>query len=516
MYVFCLDSGRVTGFLNNNLSSTKAVGPKQRAARRQRLTFARTRQSRESHSVFDSSKSDGSPVRPSSSLLKTGALLLASASLLSACASSELKETVGRIDAMEKEIYAPPPPPPDNGKALGPEKLIATAQYRGKDFLSARISRAQAVLDLDAKKSRRYPRISGEARSISTYTGSSGESTTVSNAVLGVNWDVSKALLRLDGDEVSVAGQLIPVQYQIAQRGALSKLVDTYSDYTNLDFKRQDVGLKTKALACDADNLEVEVALGNSSPSELEALKSQIDASQREVAAVVNAMDSKRDELLDLAGFSPGGYEIAPALSPLDALSGYPPANAKSADACFANSGKKVLEDLLVQAANAQLDTAQKSRLTKLTTSIPSFMTQTGGFNLQFLVSYVLPIIDQGDSLRLTQNARLAMLQAILTARDSRRSFMSDYNRLRVDLASAQSDLAAARSGVAQAETALNSGDPMTRCDMDVDLEKARKKLAAAQYKIAALQSKLVLMCAPLSEKTVDTISVSKPDDGEE
>nr|WP_272213851.1 hypothetical protein [Marinicella sp. W31]MDC2879802.1 hypothetical protein [Marinicella sp. W31] len=49
-----------------------------------------------------------------------------------------------------------------------------------------------------------------------------------------------------------------------------------------------------------------------------------------------------------------------------------------------------------MEAAAAQLDIAKQSRFSRLTTSIPSFMTQTGGFNLQFLISYVLPIIDEG------------------------------------------------------------------------------------------------------------------------
>ena len=105
--------------------------------------------------------------------------------LAAGCASQQLEETVGRIDVMEAELNTPPPPPPKPGKTLGPEALLETAEKRGRDFLQARISRARAVLELDETKSGRYPRISAEARSVSTYTGHGDDSAeTVSNIVL--------------------------------------------------------------------------------------------------------------------------------------------------------------------------------------------------------------------------------------------------------------------------------------------------------------------------------------------
>ena len=85
--------------------------------------------------------------------------------------------------------------------------------------------------------------------------------------------------------------------------------------------------------------------------------------------------------------------------------------------------GQPDTENLLVEAAAAQLDLARKSRYTKLAAALPTFMSEDGGLSLQFLVGYVLPLIDQGDSLRLTDRARIRLLETILAARENRRAF---------------------------------------------------------------------------------------------
>ncbi|AMM85695.1 hypothetical protein AZF01_16150 [Martelella sp. AD-3] len=429
---------------------------------------------------------------------------LLGAAALSGCASSQLKETAQRIDVMAAELEAPPPDPPEDGAALGPADLLAHANARGKDFMRARIARARAVLDLNKVKSARYPRVSAEARQISTFTGDFEAPESVSNIVLGVNWDISRALLRLDRKTVKVAGRLIPVQYQVAQRNATRELIDTYNDYTALEFQRESVSLKRKGLQCRVDDKEVEVALGNASALELETLKDEIDAARREAMAVSRSLASKRDELLGLSGLAEGGYAVAPGRSLTDALEDYPSVTSEDADACFARSGKKRLEDLLVEAAAAQLAIARQSRFTRLTTSIPSFMTQTGGFNLQFLISYVLPIIDEGDALRLTQQARLTLLDTILTARDNRRAFMSDFDSLKLGIAGAESELAAASSVLARSRTLLESADPTERCAAANDVEKARADVRAARYKIERLKADLRLLCAPPAERRDD------------
>nr|WP_272213850.1 hypothetical protein [Marinicella sp. W31]MDC2879801.1 hypothetical protein [Marinicella sp. W31] len=267
-------------------------------------------------------------------------LVFCGGAALAGCASTQLEETVKRIDVMEAELDAPPPVPPDDGKALGPSELLTSANSRGKDFMRARISRAHAVLELDEVKSARYPRISAEARQISTFAGDLDKIDHVSNIVLGVNWDVSRALLRLDRRTVKVAGRLIPVQYQVAQRNATRELLDTYNEYTELDIQRKNVALNREGLQCRVDDMEVEVALGNSSPLELETLRDQIDAARREAMAVSRSLTSKRDELLGLSGLAEGGYEVAPGRSVLAALSDYPPFTSDDADACFADSGK--------------------------------------------------------------------------------------------------------------------------------------------------------------------------------
>ncbi|WP_180900116.1 hypothetical protein [Martelella soudanensis] len=423
---------------------------------------------------------------------------------LAGCASHQLQETAEQIDVMAQELAAPPPEPPEDGAALGPADLLANAESRGKDFMRARISRARAMLELDKVKSARLPRISAEARQISTYKGDDlADVASVSNIVLGVNWDISKALLRLDQPAVKVAGRLIPVQYQIAQRTATTNLFNTYNEYTALDFRRRNALLKERGLACRAGDVAMEVADGDATPQELKALKDQVAAARREADAVSRSLDSKRDEVLGLAGLAEGGYRVAPERSVLSALSGYQSVTDDDAEACFANSGKKRLEDLLVEAAAAQLDLARQSRLTKLKTSIPSFMTQTGGLNLQFLVSYVLPLIDEGDALRMTQNARLTLLETIIGARDNRRHFMSDFASLKLGIAAADSDLAAASAALVRAENQRQNADP-AQCAANVDVEKAKTTVAAAKFKIDMLKSRLRLLCAPLSEKTTD------------
>lgn len=424
---------------------------------------------------------------------------------LAGCASQQLQQTAQQIDLMEQELSAQPPEPPAGGTVMGPTELLVSAESAGKDFMRARISRARAMLELDKVKSARLPRISAEARQIATYTGDDlGDVAGTSNIVLGVNWDISKALLRLDQPSVEVAGRLIPVQYQIAQRTATSNLLNTYNEYTTLDFRHKNAVLKEKGLACRADDVETEVGNEEATQRELKALKAQVVAARREADAVSRLLASKRDELLGLAGLAEGGYRVAPERSVLSSLSGFGSVKSDDAEACFASSGKKRLEDLLVEASAAQLDLARQSRFTKLKTSIPSFMTQTGGLNLQFLVSYVLPLIDEGDALRMTQNARLTLMETILSARDNRRGFMNDFNALKLGIASAESDLASANAALVRAENQLQNADEAARCGETVDVEKAKTAVAAAKFKIDMLKSRLLLLCAPLSEKTSD------------
>ncbi|WP_174803986.1 hypothetical protein [Martelella limonii] len=425
---------------------------------------------------------------------------------LAGCASPQLQDTTSRIDLLEQELSAPPPPiATGNAGAIGPPQLLASAESRGKDFMRARISRARAMLALDQVKSERLPRFSAEARRSSTYTGDDlANLASVSNVVLGVNWDISKALLKLDHSTVDVAGRLIPVQYQIAQKTAMSNLLSAYDAYTKVDFRRQSVALRAKGLQCRIDAEEKVDPGERRSERELAAMRDQIAAVRREEKAVVRSLNAKRDTLLGLAGLAEGGYEVEPAGSMLAALPDYRSLPTANAEACFASSGKKRLEDLLVAAADAQLGLARQSRFTKLKTSIPSFMTQAGGLNLQFLVSYVLPLIDEGDALRLTQNARLTLMETILSAQDNRRAFMNDFDTLKLSIAAADSDLAAARSSLARAEAKNGDAAPDQQCLAAVELEKAKSELAAARFKIDMLKSRLNLLCAPLSEETAD------------
>ncbi|WP_176082570.1 hypothetical protein [Martelella sp. HB161492] len=447
---------------------------------------------------FNEIERAGAPKRTHGALSWPG--LFAIGIMLSGCTSPELRDTVRQIDQMEREINAPPAPPPPDEAVLDPDRLMTTAKDRGKDFLRARISKARAVVELDAAKSGRYPRVSVTARRISYYTGDVDDITSYSNIVLGVNWDVMRALLRLDRNAVAIAGRLIPVQYQVAEHKAMTRLLSAYVDYSALDFKREDVLNDQAALACKVDDLEVEVALGNASPSELDALRGQIKAADAELEAVKQSMASGRDQLLALAGLAEGGYDVAPGQSMLPALKALPNVVTDDGAACFEHSGNRQLEDLLVAAAGAQLQLAKQSRFTKLTTSVPNFMTQTGGFNLQFLISYVLPLIDQGDSLRLTQKARLSLMETILTARDNRRDFMGDFDSLGLKLAEAESSLATARSALVHAENAVKTEEPLTACNDRVALAKAQKSVRQALFRIDGIKAELRLLCAPIVE----------------
>ncbi|TPW29145.1 hypothetical protein FJU08_14940 [Martelella alba] len=423
------------------------------------------------------------------------AALFATASLV-ACASPALKSTRADIQVLQQTISEAPSAEP--GTELDPVQLVETARVRGQDILKARIARAGAELALDERKSRRYPRISADARSFVTYDRSGGL-TASNNVILGIDWDIAYTLLGLDKHAVEIAEELIPVQYELTRRKALLALLQAYAALSEMEFSRQKAGLEADALACKADGLKAESALGNVSVAEQNSLGLQLSAARSEVTAIKAAMAIQQDKVLALAGLEGRGDKVYAGKPVYPALDFLPDPAADDGKMCFAASGNSQLEDLLVEAAGAQLDLAKKSRYTKLTAALPSFMSQTGGLSFQFLVGYVLPIIDQGDSIRLTEQARLDLLSTILTAKENRQTFLGDYQDISLKIAALQRDIAAAEPKVRAAALALESLPAAERCSGDVALAEARLERAKAVFEMSMARAAAKLLCAPLT-----------------
>ncbi|MBB4120291.1 hypothetical protein [Martelella radicis] len=418
---------------------------------------------------------------------------------LAGCASPELKATRDDIDMLAKKIDGPVPAPAA-GATLSPEALVATASERGQDVMKAEIKRAEAELALDETKSRRLPRISAEARDYVTFQRQGGVASDA-NVILGVNWDIAYALLGLDKHNVEIAEKLIPVQYQIARRNALSGLLSSYASLSDLDFQRRRTLLEADKLSCQQTVMRAESQLGNVSEAELKALGQKIVAVRREVGAITAAMKAQEAKVLSLAGLGDAGYRIRPAASVLPALSALPQAADTDGDACFERSGNKILENLLVEAAGAQLDLARKSRFTKLTAALPTFMSQNGGLSFQFLVGYVLPLIDQGDAMRVTQRARLNLLNTILVAKENRQGFLNRYNDMALNAAGLAREQAQAQLAVETARTALASAPEAGRCEAEVVVRQARLAREEALFKLDLARAGRRLLCAPLDDE---------------
>ncbi len=417
---------------------------------------------------------------------------------LAGCASPQLRATRDDIDVLQQKIDGPVPAPVA-GATLGPEELVAAAEERGQDIMKAEIKKAEAELALDETKSRRLPRISAEARDYITFDGQGGVSSDA-NVILGVNWDIAYALLGLDKRNIEIAEKLIPVQYQIARRSALSGMLSAYASLSDLEFQRRRTLLEADKLSCQQTAMRAESQLGNVSEAELSAMRQKIVAVSREAEAIRAAMDAERSKVLSLAGLGGSGYDIRSGVSVLPALSGLPQGGNADGDACFESSGNKILENLLVEAAGAQLDLAKKSRFTKLTAALPTFMSQNGGLSFQFLVGYVLPLIDQGDSMRMTQRARLNLLNTILVAKENRQSFLNRYNDTVLNAAALAREQAQARLSVETARTALASAPEAGRCEAEVALRQAQLEREAAAFKLSLARAGRQLLCAPIDD----------------
>lgn len=418
--------------------------------------------------------------------------------ILVACASPALKQTSADIDRLQTQINAQPQVAPSGG-ALDPVELVAFADRRGHDVLKARLQRADAELALDETRSRRFPRISIEARDFVTYDRRNGMSDSA-NVVLGVNWDIAYALLGLDRRSVEIAENLIPVQYQLSYRNALGALLAAYGSLSEMDFERRHTLLEADALSCQAKSMRAEQQLGTVSKAERDAVTARISAFRSEAEAMALAMETEESKVLALAGLAAGSQKVAATRPVLPALARLPAASAENGDMCFADSGSQTLENLLVEAAGAQLDLARKSRYTKLAAALPTFMSEDGGLSLQFLVGYVLPLIDQGDSLRLTDRARIRLLETILAARENRRAFLNRYNETVLGSASARRALASADASIASARAVLSSVPEAERCAAEVVLSRARLERAEAIFSLEMAKARQKLMCAPLSE----------------
>ena len=192
-----------------------------------------------------------------------------------------------------------------SGGALDPVELVAFADRRGHDVLKARLQRADAELALDETRSRRFPRISIEARDFVTYDRRNGHER---QRQCGARGQLGCRLrpARSRQAERRIAENLIPVQYQLSYRNALGGLLAAYGSLSEMDFERRHTLLEADALSCQAKSMRAEQQLGTVSRAERDAVTARISAFRSEAETMALAMETEESKVLALAGLVAG------------------------------------------------------------------------------------------------------------------------------------------------------------------------------------------------------------------
>ena len=411
--------------------------------------------------------------------------------VLSACASQALLDEERKIDALAAVIEATPAPAPDGPMTW--TRLREAAEVGGPAFLQSKISETQARLDLDARRAGRRPKVS--ALLTARINGNaSGASDLVAGGVrLGLDYDVAAALVGLGREDLALGEELVTLRRSLSDRSATLGLLGAYADYGQARFTTEEAELDLRALECDRESQAVDVALGTAPATVLSQTDRRRASARSAIGLLQDDEDAARSRLLSEAGIS------RPAVVPLVPLSvaALPDAATRPA-ACYRTSGAEARDLVLSRIAELALERAEVSRFTQFSAIIPTQLDPRSGLDLDVLVNWIVPLLDQGGVKRSVQQARAELLALALSARRDRITFDQTLSEARRDLAQAR--LAVATAQAILPELDLSSADALTdagQCRQDLARDRRQLEERRAAFARSLAEARISTLCAP-------------------
>lgn len=405
---------------------------------------------------------------------------------LAGCSNPLLDSATQNLDDAYEMIVSGPADDP--GRPLGPEALISFARQGGPDFIDVQLKEAAAQLELDQRKSERFPRLSTAFRNQVTVQ-SDGSFTSRRDASVALDWDLVDALFFADEEGLALAETFLPIQSEIAMLDATNRLFQSYFAHEEVLLEKRALQARIEASACRAEALRLERDLGLASQASVEAVESATQTLRRQLDVVNRSVRTARLDVLYLAGVAQTA-QVAINVNPADALPLVPASI--SEETCYAKSGHALRDALLMKGAQGALARAELQRYGNFDLRLPARLTPDSGLDLNVLMSVLIPIIDQSDSERSIQSARLALLELAIGADRSRRSFATQLGEARLARAKALSRLSEIRAVASLSE---NEGDSCEAVSgrVDIKLDVARATLALQQAETA-----IAVLCTPL------------------
>jgi hypothetical protein len=403
-----------------------------------------------------------------------------------------LTEATQGIDSVYAEMVAAPAE--SSGTALGPRALLASAETRGPDFLSARLDEAGARLQLDERKSERAPRFALSLRRQLSARGS-GFGSGVGDASIAMNWDVAAALFYSDdAKSLKLAEDYLPVQASLARRQATGRLFEAYFEHEDGLLVERGLQSEIHLARCQNDNARVELDLGNISPAEMDAGRQVVMSLQQQAVVADRSIQALRREVLYRAGVAETA-RLAAGQNPLEAVPRVPAD--LSREACYARSGNALRDSLLLEGAAGALRLSELQRFGRFDVLLPTEISSTGGLDLNLLISVLVPLVDQRDSERSIQRARLALLEIALAAEQNRRRFDVQLSEAEFARAQASTKLGEARNALAQAPSESPGSCEATHNKEQAEIQIRRETIAFQKAEMV-----LALLCAEIDVGT--------------
>ncbi len=405
---------------------------------------------------------------------------------LAACASPQLKQLEADVSALSARV-APDPPP--SGGRLGWRELSRHAQAEGPGFLRIGLNAARSESALDARRQGRRPQVSLLVRSRLSALSGSGDITSSSTAGLGLEYDLASALLGFDDESIALTQDLIEVQKDLQSRQALIQLLNSYAAHAELHFELQEARLAGDGLQCDLQGMETQIALGRAPPDALRLIRTRIEDHRRATQLLGDQIQLLADRVLAQSGFETG-HRIATRTDGLPAAS----AQSLSPASCYAGSGALRRDEILLKLSELALAQAEISRFTQISALLPTQIDPERGLNLDLLLAWVVPLIDQGETRRRVLDARLDLLALALSARSERLGYETLVSDARTDLATSRLELLRTESETERSAPAEPpTGAALCRYEVDEKLDEIRLRRLQFQTEIA--NARLAIAC---------------------
>lgn len=414
-------------------------------------------------------------------LLGAGSFLI-----LSACVSDQLIELEADVDNLINIVSTEPV---DAVSAVAWPELIAHARHSGPEFLQVNLATARSQIALDARKASRYPIISAVLRSGLSADGSEGLFSTSGSVGLGFNYDIADALLSFNEESITLTAELITVEKGLQYKQAETRLLDSYYSHASAILDLEEAQLTMQEFSCAREEKETEVVLGRAAPDALRVLQVQAEQHAATEQLFRDQVQITADRALSQAGYTHGG-------DVLSHLMGVPQASISSLtpDKCYVESGSLRRDQLLLDLSKQALRQAELSRFTQISALLPTQINTSAGLNLDFIINWIIPIIDQGTTRRKIASAQLDLLAIALSAREVRLKSEALFLQVRTELAGAQ--LGAARIATRPAiEVLPESASRIEICLSRLEVSKVQLERRRIALRLSQATARLATAC---------------------